>query len=296
MGLAQAALTPDEVWGAWNLDPVVMVVVFVALWAHRRGRTSGSGRTRDRRRGIAFGIALVALVVAFVSPVDAMSGALLSAHMVQHVLVLLVAAPLLAFSAPSGVLLRGAPLPVRRAAVSARRAVRPGARWLLVLGGPVAVWLLHVLTVWGWHAAPAYQAALGSGWLHVLEHATFLATGVLFWRVVVGSRSGASRVPGGLGVLLVFGMAMQGVFLSALMTFSTQPWYPAYAGAAAWGIDPLTDQHLAGVLMWIPGSLVYLPIAMTLLVGWLRDVTTDEPDEDPRVASSPAPSGVPERA
>lgn len=266
-------VTPDQAWTAWNVDPVVMAVVALALWAHRRGRATG--REVDRHRTIAFGIALAALVVAFVSPLDALAGTLFSAHMAQHVLVLLVAAPLLAFSAPAGIVLRGTPLPVRRMAVTARRAVRRPGRWMLLLGGPVAVWLLHVLTVWGWHSGVAYEAAVVHPWLHLAEHATFLLTGVLFWRVVVGSRSGSSRVTGGLGVLLVFGMAMQGVFLSALLTFSRQPWYATYETARLWGLDPLDDQHLAGLVMWIPGSVVYMAMAMTLLVGWLREL--DDP-------------------
>lgn len=283
LGQAELPVTPQDVWGAWNLDPVVLSVVFLALWAHRRGRTGATGRPMDRWRGAAFGVALAALVVALVSPLDALAGALASAHMVQHVLVLLIAAPLLAWSAPSSIVLRGAPLSLRRITVRWRRGLRPGTRRVLALGGPVAVWLLHVLVVWTWHSAVAYEAALANGWVHIAEHATFLATGVLFWRVVVGPRAGASRVPPGLGVLLVFGMAMQGVFLSALLTFANEPFYPSYGGStAAWGLDPLADQHLAGVLMWFPGAVVYLGVALVLLVTWLQGL------EDGQVAPAHA--------
>ena len=283
LGQAGMPVAPHDVWGAWNLDPVVLSVVFLALWAHQRGRTGATGRPIDRWRGTAFGVALGALVVALVSPLDAMAGALASAHMVQHVLVLLVAAPLLAWSAPSSIVLRGAPLSLRRTTVRWRRGLRPATRRVLALGGPVAVWLIHVLVVWTWHSAVAYEGALANGWLHIAEHATFLATGVLLWRVVIGPRAGASRVPPGLGVLLVFGMAMQGVFLSALLTFANEPFYPGYASStAAWGLDPLADQHLAGVLMWIPGGVVYLGVALALLVTWLRGL------EDGQVSPAPA--------
>lgn len=261
-------VAPHDLWGAWNLDPLLVVLLAGAVVAYHRG--AGTGPVARLRRWLFVG-AMTALVVALVSPLDAMAGALASAHMVQHVLLVLVAAPLLALSAPSSVLLRGTPLPVRRVVTTGRQHLRPLLRPLRVLGGPVVVWLLHVVVLWTWHAAATYQAALEVEALHVLEHATFLATGVLFWRVVLGARGGPSRVPGGLGVLLVFGMAMQGVFLSALLTFARTPWYPAYETTAQWGLSALADQQLAGVIMWIPGSVVYLGIALALLVGWLRE-------------------------
>jgi len=108
------------------------------------------------------------------------------------------------------------------------------------------VWLLQVGVLWFWHAAAPYDAALDNQFLHLLEHASFLVTAVLFWHVVIGVR-GAARVSGGLGVLLVSAMAMASVFLSVLLTFARTPWYSGYATTtASWGLDPLTDQQLAG--------------------------------------------------
>jgi putative membrane protein len=138
------------------------------------------------------------------------------------------------------------------------------------------VWLLSVGVLWFWHAAAPYDAALDSDPLHLLEHASFLVTAVLFWHVVVGVR-GAARVSNGLGVLLVFTMAMQSVFLSVLLTFARTPWYSGYATTTApWGLDPLTDQQLAGVLMWIPAGGIYLMVALALLVSWIRATEGDE--------------------
>src|SRR5690606_16368504 len=106
------------------------------------------------------------------------------------------------------------------------------------------VWALHVAVLWAWHASATYDAALRSEPLHVLEHALFLVTAILFWRLIVGVR-GLGRVPNGLGILLVFGMAMQSVFLSLLLTFASEPWYAGYATTtSAWGLDQLADQHL----------------------------------------------------
>ena len=261
---------PHDLWGAWNLDPVLLGGFLLAAWAYWRGQTSGPRRPVDSWRARCFTVALVALGLALLSPLDALSSALASAHMVQHLLLLLVAAPLLALSAPSSAILRGSPLALRRASGRWRRRLGLTHGNLGVLRHPAAVWLLSVGVIWFWHAAAPYDATLDNQFLHVLEHASFLVTAVLFWQVVVGVR-GAARVSGGLGVLLVFAMAMQSVFLSVLLTFARTPWYSGYAATTApWGLDPLTDQQLAGVIMWIPAGGIYLVVALALLVTWIR--------------------------
>jgi putative membrane protein len=267
---------PHDLWVAWNLDPVLVAGVLLAAWAYRRGQTSGPKRQVDTWRTRCFAGALVALGVALLSPLDALSSALASAHMVQHLLLLLAAAPLLALSAPSSAILRGSPLALRRASGRWRRRLRLTHGNLGVLRHPAAVWLLSVGVVWFWHAAAPYDAALDSEPLHILEHASFLVTAVLFWHVVVGVR-GAARASNGLGILLVFAMAMQSVFLSVLLTFARTPWYSSYATTTApWGLDPLADQQLAGVIMWIPAGGIYLAVALALLVSWIRATEVDD--------------------
>ena len=261
---------PHDLWSAWNLHPVLLAGLLLAGWAYRRGRTGGPRRPVDTWRARCFTMALVALGLALLSPLDALSNALASAHMVQHLLLLLVAAPLLALSAPSSAILRGSPLAVRRASGRWRRRLGLTHGNLAVLRHPAAVWLLQVGVLWFWHAAAPYDAALDNQFLHLLEHASFLVTAVLFWHVVIGVR-GAARVSGGLGVLLVFAMAMASVFLSVLLTFARTPWYSGYATTtASWGLDPLTDQRVAGVIMWIPAGGIYLAAALVLLVTWIR--------------------------
>jgi len=135
---------------------------------------------------------------------------------------------------------------------------------------------VSVGVLWFWHAAAPYDAALESEPLHILEHASFLVTAVLFWHVVVGVR-GAARASSGLGVLLVFAMAMQSAFLSVLLTFARLPWYSSYATTtSSWGLDPLADQQLAGVIMWIPAGGIYLAVALALLVSWIRATEVDD--------------------
>jgi putative membrane protein len=140
---------------------------------------------------------------------------------------------------------------------------------------PITVWLLHVATLWFWHARVPYDAALANEFVHVVEHASFLVTAVLFWRVIAGAR-GAGRVSHGFGVVLVFAMALQSVFLSVLLTFARTPWYASYAATTRpWGLEQIADQQLAGAIMWVPGGLVYVAAGLALTVAWLRTAERD---------------------
>jgi putative membrane protein len=268
--------TPDDIWAAWNLNAVLIGGLLVAVWAYARGRAGGWRRHGDTWHATCFALGLLTIAVALISPLDALSSALASAHMVQHVLLVLVAAPLLAFSAPSTTLLRGTPSGFRR--FLGRWRGRLGLTWTNLWGlrHPTIVWLLHVGTLWFWHAAVPYDAALKSEVLHAVEHTSFVVTGLLFWRVVVGGRW-AGRVSQGLGLMLVFGMALQSVFLSVLLTFAGTPWYSGYATTTrAWHLEPLADQQLAGVIMWVPAGMIYLGAALALLVAWIQ--TADRED------------------
>lgn len=279
---------PHDLWGAWNLDPLLLLGLVLAVWAYRRGRG-------DPRRGTYFVAGVTAIGVALISPLDAMAGGLASAHMVQHILLVLVAAPLLALSAPAGALMRGSPRIVRQAGGRWRRRLKLDRRHLRFLREPVTVSVLHLAALWFWHASGPYDAALRSHPLHVLEHASFLVTGVLFWRLVLGGRA-AGRVSNGLGVLLVFGMALQSVILAMLLTFARAPWYSGYATTTRlWHLEPLADQQLAGVIMWVPASVVYVGVALALFVAWLNGSDGAPVTTARRLAPMPSTSerGVP---
>ncbi|WP_233512370.1 cytochrome c oxidase assembly protein [Micromonospora deserti] len=266
--------------------------ILLAAWVYRSGR-SRSRPPADDRRGRCFAGALAVLGIALLSPLETMSSALASAHMVQHLLLVLVAAPLLAFSAPWAAVLRGTPLVVRRSAARWRRRLRLTRGNTRFLRLPGTVWLLHVGTLWFWHAAVPYGAALEHEIVHVLEHASFLITAVLFWTAIIGIRRTGGMSPG-VGVLLVFATAMQSVFLSALLTFAQTPWYDGYARTTQpWHLEPLGDQQLAGVIMWIPGGLVYVATGLMLLVTWIQRSEQADLASGPRrrARSSPDASG-----
>jgi cytochrome c oxidase assembly factor CtaG len=190
--------------------------------------------------------------------------------MVQHILLVLVAAPLVALGAPGAAIVRGAPAVARRTLARWRRplgSVRAASRRL---GTPIPAWLLHVGTLWFWHAALPYDAAVENDAVHAVSHVTLIFTAIVFWRAVLPPLA-TFRAPTGVGILLVFAMGLQSVFLSALLTFATTPWYAAYAETTeAWGLTTLEDQQIAGAIMWVPASLIYASAGLALVVAWIR--------------------------
>ncbi|HEV2768433.1 MAG TPA: cytochrome c oxidase assembly protein [Acidimicrobiales bacterium] len=256
-------------WGAWNEDPLLLLGITAAAFLYLRGWSRGNRWPEHWRQPLG-ALGLAALALAVLSPLDALANTLASAHMVQHILLILVAGPLLVAGGVSTTMMRGLSPSLRRAT---RRAARASGADSVVhtLRRPVPAWVLHAGALWLWHSAYLYEAALGSHFLHGLEHLTFIATALVFWSAVLSPRA-HRRVPRGVGLLLVFTMALQGVLLSALLTFAPTPWYDAYAETTeVWGLAPLADQQLAGVAMWVPGGLVYLGIALALLAAWFRE-------------------------
>lgn len=265
---------PHDALAAWTFSPSVVVPLAIVAALYWRGWRPADGASR----AWAWWAGWTTLVVALVSPVDAVSGILLSAHMVQHVLLVVIAAPLLATAAPGAALVRGVPGRLRRPGNALARRAGVGHPVTRRLRGPVWRWLAFVLSFWLWHASVLYGAAVEHEWVHALEHATFFGTGLLLWSVVLGPRR--VRLERGPGVLFVFLVGLQSVLLSALITFAQEPWYDEYVGAApGWGLDALADQQLAGVIMWVPTGLVTAAIAIWLLVTWLRDIDGDRGDD-----------------
>jgi putative membrane protein len=264
----EQALTPHELWVAWNTHPILVLVIGTAVALFLRGWHRGGAGGRGWRHPVG-AAGLAALAFALLSPLDALGGALASAHMLQHIILIVVAAPLLVAGGVLATMMLGLPSSVRRAAHRAAWSTGAGPV-VRTLRRPGTAWLLHVGALWLWHSAALYEAALGSHWLHGLEHVSFLATALLFWSVALLPQP-SPRVFPGVAMLLVFTMALQSVILSALLTFSPTPWYGSYGESArAWGLDPLADQQLAGVMMWVPGGLVYVGIALLLVTAGIR--------------------------
>lgn len=284
---------PHDLATAWSWDPGVVLGLVLGAWVYGRGvrvlwRRAGVGRGVACWRAGAFAGGLLALFVALVSPLDALGTALLAAHMVQHMLLVLVAAPLLVLGLPQLGLLWALGEPGRRRVGRwwRRSALR---RLWRRLSQPALAWGLHAGAIWLWHLPDAYQAALANDAVHGVEHASFLGTALLFWWVALGRGSGGRLAPA-LGVLYLFAFTLQGGLLGALLTFAREPWYPAYAAStAAWDLTPLEDQQLAGLIMWIPSGLVYLAAALVPLARLLgREEDAYHPLSATQAAGAPA--------
>jgi len=270
-----APLAPHDLWRAWNWDLLILTGLALAGWCYARGvhllwQRAGTGRGVSGWQVTAFSGGLLALFIALISPLDALSEALFSAHMVQHLLLMMVAAPLLVLGAPPVAL--GWALPQRwRASVAQWWHRRTALRSLWqILAHPLVVWGLYMSALWIWHLPLLYEAALRSEFIHFLEHGSFLATAVLFWWTLARCTL-RGRLSYGAGILYIFTTALHGGLLGSLLTFTPRLWYPIYAaGTPAWGLTPLEDQQLAGVTMWVPIGIIYAIAALALLGIWLQ--------------------------
>lgn len=268
---------PHDLLTSWNVSPVMLGSLLLASLLYVRGFASkrrAAAGTVSSWQAACFGGAMLGLFLALVSPLDALGSSLLTAHMAQHLLLLIVVPPLLVLSAPAYVMVWSLPLVTRRSAAIAwnRSAVHTAWRAMSsLLFTPLGALLVYTAVVWVWHAPDLYQAALANEAVHVLEHLTFLAAAYSFWSVLVAPL-GRHRANRGAAAAMLFGASVQGSALGALMAFSPSAWYPAYsATTVAWGLSPLQDQQLAGVVMWMPIGSIYVVLACLLVWLWLRD-------------------------
>lgn len=260
---------------AWQLDPLVLVpLLAVGLCYVVGARRLAARRRADRvtwRRTALFAAGYGALLVALVSPVHGLGEELFSLHMVQHLLLSLVAAPLLLLSNAMPVLLWGLPPEERRTIgrlVSSRGPARHLLGWLTQ---PLVAWWLFVGTQWLWHQPYAYQWALENRWAHYGEHILFFATAALFWWPVIGAAPLPSRFSYPARMLYTFLAWIPNSILGAGITLSTGLLYPFYrAPAAQLGVDPHTDQQMAGLFMWVPGDALFAGILLALFVAYVR--------------------------
>jgi cytochrome c oxidase assembly factor CtaG len=232
---------------------------------------------------------LLVIAAALVGPIDDIADERFSVHMVQHVLLTMVAAPLLALGAPMTVLL----LCLSR---NARRRVTGSvlrSRAMHVLLSPASVFCLFIGVLWGSHYPAVYDAAASNQALHDLEHLCYLVTAVLFWSVVFGFEFGPARPAHPGRLLLLFCMMAGTSVLGLVLTSTPRPLYPHYVQAsAAAGIAPLGDQHLGGVIMWLVGMVIVAVAAIPVLLSWLaEDERRTVHSEERAAARAPTVSG-----
>ncbi|GAC1427501.1 MAG: cytochrome c oxidase assembly protein [Chloroflexota bacterium] len=251
----------------WVWEPTVLLGCLVLLGGYLAVVRPLTGRA------LVFAAGVLVLLLALLSPLDRLGDTyLFSAHMLQHLLLVLVVPPLVLLGLPSE--------------AAARALQWPPARWVeRMLARPLVAWVLGIGTLWAWHLPLFYEAALASPGLHVVQHLTFLVTSTVFWWPVVAPAAGRRLAPlVTVPYLITAGMANS--ILGVILTFAPPGLYPAYqhsAGAAeilrmvrwGWGLSYAADQQVGGLLMWVLGGPVYLLAGLGALARWWA-----EPEDD----------------
>ncbi len=267
----------------WNVEPTIAIGLLAMLAGYLYlTRDTGAGSAPERvttgKQKASFIGGLVTLFVALGPPLDDWSDHyLLLAHMVQHLLLILLAAPLLLVGIPGWML-----EPLTR-----NRVTNAIGYWLT---RPVIAYVIANLVVILWHVPVFYDAALRSQPMHVLEHATFIATGILAWWPIAGPLPQWPRLPLPLQSLYFFAMTIPGSGVGAFITFAEPGLYSPYDTARRiFGIDLATDQQAAGLLMWVVVSTIYLGLITVTFFKWANREERSEQQARDLSAGKPSP-------
>ncbi|HEY8562456.1 MAG TPA: cytochrome c oxidase assembly protein [Pyrinomonadaceae bacterium] len=263
-----------DLWRAWSFDPLSVASLAVSAAVYISGlrnlwRASGTGSAISRREAAAFAGGWIFLFVALVSPLHPWGEVLFSAHMTQHEILMLVAAPLFVLSRPFVAALWALPRAARKSVNGVVKTRAVTKTWRL-LTNPFVAWLVHAVALWTWHIPFLFQATLKSDLVHTLQHASFFLSALVFWYAIMAAPRGVANY--GAGVLYLFTTSVHSGLLGVFLTLTGKVWYPAYEkSTAAWGLTPLEDQQIGGLIMWIPAGLVYIFAGLLMFAGWLRE-------------------------
>jgi putative copper resistance protein D len=254
----------------WHIDLLVMAGITLAaigyIWAEWRvARAHPASRPPTHRRWLWFA-GLAAIGLALLSPIEVYDDVLLSDHMVQHMLLEFIAAPLLLLAAPITLALRALSARPRRALL-----VVLHSRIVRALAFPLVAWVIFAAVNWGWHFSSLYDLALTNDAVHYIEHACFIAAALLFWWPAIGPDPAPWRMPHPVRILYLFLAMPQNSFLGVAILSSGTVLYEHYITTVrSWGPSPLDDQRLAGSLMWVAGDMVFLAAMIGIVAAWMR--------------------------
>jgi putative membrane protein len=272
-----AATTVAPGFWDWSLDPPLVLVITVAivyLLGDRRTTTPVRSGIARRRQSACFYAGLVVIAVALASPLDTLSQQLFWAHMTQHVLLLVVAPPLIVLARPWIRLWRGLGLAPRRA-LARGLALSDRTRWLRAasraLGTPAVSFIAFSVVLVVWHVPALFDATLRSEPLHILEHTLFFTTAVMFWKQVIDSPPLHARLGAVQRVAYLVGAMIVSWVLAIAIALAPHPLYEFYAHEATrpGGISALTDQQIAAGIMWVPGSITFVIVIFVYVHRWL---------------------------
>ena len=274
---------------SWDWKIEVIIVLALAGTLYSRGwwqlRQRSHGQVRPYRRAVrsrwrlavrwrlvAYWVGLISVGLALLSPIDALGQQLFFMHMVQHLLLIMIAPPLLLIANPMPFILWGLPTGWRRGvgrvisqALHRESGFRRGLR---AVTQPGIIWLVWVISLIGWHDPNLYNAALRYEWVHNVEHLTFFIASLLLWWHLTGAGPRVHKQFGLLGRIgLVLSVVPPNMLTGVVLAFAEEGYYSYYeAVPRLWGFDVLMDQQLGGVIMWVPGSMMYI-LAALILIG-----------------------------
>jgi putative membrane protein len=259
-------LEPHDLWSAWRFDLGSVTPLAISAVLYARGARAPRGvRVPDM---FYFWSGWLILTLALVSPIHAVGEELFSVHMTQHEILMLCAAPLMVLSRPLVPMLWALPLVVRRGLGQWSKSPWVQSSWHGITA-PMTAWWIHAVALWAWHIPALFQATLTSELAHAAQHASFFLSALLFWWSLFYARG---RRGYGLAVLYLFTTGVHTSILGALLTFSNHIWYPAYATRLTpWGITPIEDQQIGGLIMWVPAGLIYLAAGLVMMAAWLKE-------------------------
>jgi putative membrane protein len=243
----------------WEIALAVLLVAGALLYVRGIGRLwrkAGVGRGIRRVEPVCFALGWGTLALALFSPIDEWAERSFAVHMVQHELLMVVAAPLIVLGRPLETFAWSAPAVARLGALQAL--------WRS-LTSPVGAWSVHALAIWIWHVPALFELALNiAGW-HVAQHVSFFVSALAFWWVVFAPQS---RTAGAWAIANLFTTMLHTSALGALLTFAPSAWYPL-GEAPPLRMTPLEDQQLGGLVMWVPGGFTYMIAGLALVRRWL---------------------------
>ena len=263
-------------WSAWNWDWLILSNLAIAGGIYSTGLKRlwtklGVGHGVRRRHAVAFAFGYTAAFLALVSPIDAISDELQWMHMIQHMVLMNVAAPLMVFGSPSLVALWALPLEWRQRISKLKRTAEPWSPRGYILWQPLLLWSVYAFTMWIWHLPRFYEAALHHQRLHDFQHLSFFLVSCLFWRLLLDPIR-RLRLSKGVGVFYLFTTSLHATILGVLMALAPSLWYPFYSDkTAVWNVSPLEDQQIAGLIMWMPACMIYAVVAAILFGLWLAE-------------------------
>ncbi len=280
----------------WTFEPLPTLAILVSigwwLWAVRRVDAAHPANPVPRRRTVAFMLGMLAIAFALISGIARYDTALFSVHMVQHVLLMLVAAPLIAMSAPVTLLLRVSSVETRR------RRWLPAlhSRVMRLLAHPVVASIMFAGMLWAAHFSALFNASLEDPLVHQGEHMLFLAGALLFWWPAVALDPTSWRMSHPARIGYTFLQMTQNTFLAVVILNASTVLYPHYATIdLPWGPPALDDQRLAAGIMWIVGDVVFLTAILALVAGWMWAEARDSRRADRRADAEMAQIRIRER-